>query len=221
MIENAFAGIVVTAQTFNPSVFTETWLTQNHIIDTSTLVGLRIFSPQMAQFQTSEIQALVIPPKLQITFGLHEGQSGLSGAIGIASRIIESLPSTPFQALGLNFDFFLKQPDNQDFGGYNRALLSGGDCGLVQEFDAPNARFGRHFSKDCGEARLRLDIKPVTVSPDDRELLQFSFNYHHEIKQMALTAQAGKLVELIGKWVAAREYAERLVVMVTGQTVRK
>ena len=62
-IKNEFAAIVITAQTFNPSIFTETWLIQNDIIPEKAFDGMRVFSPQIARFQTADLQFLVVPPK--------------------------------------------------------------------------------------------------------------------------------------------------------------
>jgi hypothetical protein len=210
-IENSFAAIVITAQTFNPSIFTETWLTQNGIIPVEVFVGLRIFSAEVVQFQTSDLQVLVIPPKMQITFGIH----GVSGDVElprkIATRTIELLPHTPYLGLGLNFDFFVAQPSGQDFSTYNRVLLGSGDYRLFQEFSSSDSKFGRYFSKDHGEARLKLDIKPVQAGPEKKDLLQFSFNFHHEVSKIDSTDRVGKLTQMIGNWDALRQYAQRLI----------
>jgi len=212
-IENAFAGIVLTAQSFNPSIFTETWLDKNGIVAASRLEGIRVFSPEVAQFQTKECQILVIPPKMQIRFQVHgvEGDFGLQRNIAI--RTIELLPHTPYQALGLNFDFFVSCPDEENFNAYDRALLGTGDYQLLQEFSSADAKFGRYFSKDHGAARLKLDIKPVKGGPQNKDLLQFSFNFHHDVAQFDLSERAEKLIEFIRGCPSLREYSERLVKM--------
>jgi hypothetical protein len=210
-VENAFAGIVLTAQTFNPSIFTETWLTRNGIIAADAFVGPRIFSPEVAQFQTAGLQVLVIPPKMQITFGILGAVIDSALPQQIARRTVELLPHTPYQALGLNFDFFVGQPNGQDFADYNRALLGNGGCHLLGEFSTPDAKFGRYFSKDHGEARLKLDIKPVQAGPEKKDLLQFSFSFHHEVAQLGPEARAPKLIQLIESWTSLHRYAERLV----------
>jgi hypothetical protein len=124
---------------------------------------------------------------------------------------VELLPHTPYQALGLNFDFFVAQPSGQDFSSYNRALLGNGNNHLLREFSAPDAKFGRYFSKNHGEARLKLDIKPVQAGPESKDLLHFSFNFHHEVSQLGSDARVRKLTQLIGGWTSLCEYAERLV----------
>lgn len=211
-IENAFAGIVVTAQTFNPSIFTESWLARNCSVPVENLIGVRLFSPELAQFQTANVQVLVVPPKMQITFKFM-GTEDTDTPRRIASRTIEALPHTPYQALGLNFDFFVAQPKGQDFGAYDRALLGNGANKLIQEFTPSDARFGRYFSKNHGEARLRLDVKPVRAGPENREFLQFGFNFHHDVAQYAPEDRAGKLAQLIAGWGQLRQDAERMVTL--------
>ena len=210
-IENAFAGIVLTAQTFNPSIFTETWLTQNGVVSEDAFVGVRVFSPEVAQFQTAGLQVLVIPAKMQITFGIHGDVDASEFAQKIAGRIVELLPHTPYQALGLNFDFFVAPPNGQNFNDYNRKLLRNGDYSLVQEFSSPDAKFGRYFSKVHGEARLKLEIKPVQAGPEKKDLLQFSFNFHHDVSQISAEDRVPFLTQLIGGWASLWGYAQRLV----------
>ncbi|MBW2141592.1 MAG: hypothetical protein JRG97_11065 [Deltaproteobacteria bacterium] len=215
LVENAFAGIVLTAQSFNPSIFTETWLDKNGILAADSLEGMRVFSPEVAQFQTKECQVLVIPPKMQITFRIHQVSGDFEVQCNIAVRTVELLSHTPYEALGLNFDFFVSFPDEKDFNAYNRALLGTGDYQLLQEFSSADAKFGRYFSKDHGAARLKLDIKPVKGGPQNKDLLQFSFNFHHDVAQMDLSERAKRLIEFIRGWSSLREYSERLVKMGT------
>jgi hypothetical protein len=211
LIENAFSGIVLTAQTFNPSIFTETWLSQNDIIPAEALEGVRLFSPDVAQFQTPEVQVLVIPPKMQIRFSILEPTEVFEMPLKIASRTVELLPHTPYQALGLNFEYFVTQPESQNFNNYDRALLGSGDYKLLQEFSSKDAKFGRYFSKDYGESRFRLNIKPVKAGPDNKDMLEFSFNFHHDVARFDPIKRSEKLIELIGTWDSLRQYAQKLL----------
>ena len=91
MIENSSASIVLTAQSFNPSIFTEKWLGDNDVLPTDSLDGLRIFSPQVAQFQLPNCQFVVVPPKMQISFGLQEGSIDPNVPLTAASRVAQIL----------------------------------------------------------------------------------------------------------------------------------
>ncbi|MBI5723200.1 MAG: hypothetical protein HZA50_04520 [Planctomycetes bacterium] len=210
-IENAFAGIVLTAQSFNPSIFTETWLARHGIVSADTLTGVRVFSSEVAQFQTSSVQVFIVPPKMQITFNIHGDSDDFTLPLKIAKRTIELLPHTPFQGLGLNFDFFVAQPVGQDFNSFDRDLLGTGDYRLLQEFSVPDAKFGRYFSKNYGESRLKLDIKPVQTGPDQKDMLQFSFNYHYEISQYSTDDRTRRLIQMVEPWGTLRNYAQQVV----------
>jgi hypothetical protein len=210
-LDNAFAGIVLTAQTFNPSIFTETWLVQNGLVTADAIVGTRIFLPEGAQFQTQGLQVMVVPPMLQVVFGIAGQGEMADAARAFAAKVIQLLPHTPFQALGLNFDYFVRAPDGEDFGRYNRSLLGTGNIGLLSEYSAADARFGRYFSINRGDARVRLEVKPVQAGPDTKELLQFSFNFHHEASNLISSERPGKLIECLTGWPACHEYANRLV----------
>lgn len=210
-VDNTFAGVVLTAQTFNPSIFTETWLARNGLVTAESFVGVRVFSAELAQFQTAGLQVLVIPPKMQVTFCIHGNPEASHLPRQFVTRIVELLPHTPYQALGLNFDFFIAPPNGQDFNGYNRTLLGTGGIRLLQEFSSPDARFGRYFSKNHGEARLKLDVKPVQADQEKKDLLQFSFNFHYEVSSLSPEDRPRKLTEFVGQWGSLRQYAERLV----------
>jgi len=211
VIENVFGGIVLTAQSFNPSIFTEAWLIENQILPQDSLTGPRVYSPEIAQFQTPHLQVLVIPPKMQVLFGLQAGRAEHERATNIMVRTVQLLPQTPYQALGLNFDHFASPPDKEEFGAFDRRLLGSGDYALLGEFSGGDARFGRYLSKDFGDWRLRLDIKPVTAGPDNRELLQFSFNFHHDVSHASQTERSSELVRVLGMWESLRAYSDDLV----------
>lgn len=211
LIENAFAGIVVTAQSFNPTIFTETWLSQNDVLCPDSLEGMRVFSPDLAQFQTPEVRVQIIPLKMQISFNIHNVSGDFKVPLKIPKRICELLPHTPYKALGLNFDYYVLPPESQDFFTYNRALLGTGDYRLLEEFSTTNARFGRYFSKDHGDARLRLDIKPVIGGPENRDLIQFSFNFHFDVADLDIGVRSRKLIKHLQTWATLREYSLRLV----------
>lgn len=211
MIEHALDGIILTAQSFNPSIFTETWLQTNGVLDTSKLVGVRVFSAEVSQFQTSEVQVVVVPPQLQITFSDKAADVELPRSI--AARVVELLPHTPYQAMGINFTYYVSQPAEQEFVAYDRALLGTGEYALLHEFSAADARFGRYFSKGFGSARLRLDIKPVKTGPKNADMFAFAFNFHHDLAGIEQSARAKSLVKFIGTWNSLREYAEKLTEM--------
>ncbi|MFQ5736897.1 MAG: hypothetical protein ACE5GY_08560 [Thermodesulfobacteriota bacterium] len=211
VIDNSISIIIVTAQSFNPSIFTETWLDRHKIISVDSLDGPRVSTPQAAVFQTKEVALAIEPSKMQVSFSTHKTDSDFDTSLKIPLRIVELLPHTPYLALGLNFNVFVKPPEGQDFLSYNKSLLGTGDYKLLREFSVEDARFGRYFSKDYGEARLKLDIKPVKAGPENKDMIAFLFNFHFEVSEVDVSERWKKLVEYIGNWNSFREYATSLV----------
>ncbi len=210
-ITNAFSGIVITAQDFNASILTETWLVSNSLVRADDLVGLRVFSEQFVQFQTKRFQLLLLPSKLQLTFSILGEDAKDDSPKEIAARVVELLPHTPFRALGLNFDFFTPCPEGVGMPEYTRALLGDGTFPLLRDFASTDARFGRYMSKDFGEARLKLEVKPVHAGPSNEEMVQFSFNFHHSLDSIDAAERAEGTATRIRTWPNLLQYAEELV----------
>ena len=213
MIEKALASIVVTAQAFNPSIFSEKWLNENGLVDLSALSGVRLFSPEIAQFQTEKFSVLTLSPKLQVSFDITKPEKIDTAPRQFVGKVVRLLPHTPFLALGINFDFFVSQQKGDDFGKYCQALFSPGNSALLKEFHAPDVRFGQYLSKNIGNARLKLDAKPVRIEPEKRELLQFSFNFHHDLATIEQNTRADELHKLLDTWESLYAYAMKLVAM--------
>lgn len=211
LIDNILAGIVLTAQSFNPTIFTETWLNKNNIVKAESLEGDYISTTEVAQFQTKEIQVLVMPPRMQITFNITRAMEDSELPFKIAKDTLRLLQHTPYQSLGLNFDFHLSFPEEAKYSACNRALLGSGDSALINEFASDDARFGRYFSKDYDEFRLRLNIMPVVGGPEKKDMFHFAFNFNHDVGSLDLMERADKLSSLISKWETLRAYADRLV----------
>lgn len=210
-IENAIAGIIITAEVFNPSIFSETWLVEKKIIPYDAFTGIRIFSPELVQFNALNTQVLIIPQQMQITFPINDENANCDFQRKVAAESIELLPQTPYKALGINFDYFVSTPPEEDFIEYNHNLLGGGSNKLLEEFATKDSKFGRYFSKNYGESRLKLDIKPVKAGPGQKDLIRFSFNFHHDAIQEDQSRRIKKLVEQIESWCSLRDYAIKLL----------
>ncbi len=216
-INHAFAGIVIIAQSFNPSIFSETWLSKNFVVEPEHLMGTRFFAPEAARFQIDDKDTIVeiTPERLQILFKILGASANFDTQLNIPIQIVEALPHTPYQSMGINFDYFIELSNGQDFLKYNRSLLGTGEYKLLNEFAVPDARFGRYFSKDYRNARLKLSIIPVTKpgkgSENSLDLVQFSFNYHFEVSSIDVEERSKKLCEYMRDWSSLKSYSEALV----------
>ena len=51
----------------------------------------------------------------------------------------------------------------------------------------------------------------MKAGPEDKDLLQFSFNFHYEVSRLSLSERPGNLLRHIGSYPEVRRYAEHLV----------
>ena len=188
MKELTVSNIVVVADKFNPSLFSQVWLDKYEILTEKEYKGDQIYTPVFAQAQSDTFSLQVWPERLQFAYkGDEEDATDL--ICSKVGKIVELLPHTPYKALGINFTWHIWIDDDLRFADFDRSIFWNNSA-LHSSFDSEDARFGGYFSKDVLETRLRLDIKPIVKK--DKEVLQAAFNF-----QVDLTK--GHAVELTQK----------------------
>lgn len=207
----ADSNVIVVANQFNPSVFSQLWLAK-HGLATEEEVGGEdcAFTNVFAQVVTSRFALVVTPNHLQLMVrsGVEDQKKLVEEKIG---KVVELLPHTPFAAVGLNFRYHAK-PVKGDVHSLTRQLFFVEDSPLHKAFDTPDSRFGGYVSKDVIGCRLRLEIKPV-ISPFEEgaqpeDLLLFAFNFHHDLSQ----GNSGDSIRVaVAKWDEARNEAQHIV----------
>jgi hypothetical protein len=205
----AGAAAVVVAQQFNPSVVSQIWLRDNHILAVDEFLDGSIYTDFVVQVRSRPFHMLVLQDQLQFVPAAEvpvvEQQQVIVEKLG---AIIDLLPHTPYRALGLNFSWHLT-PAADDIGAFSRRLFSRDDQPLYQQFREENAHFGAYLSKEVAGFRLRLDIKPIVVAtergPENR--LQFGFNFHRDIGE----GGARLIVEGLDHWDEVRQETERII----------
>jgi hypothetical protein len=123
-------------------------------------------------------------------------------------KIVQKLPHTPYRALGLNFIWHLT-PADKSIARLTRGLFFNADRALDRHFAVENAHYGGYLSKDVGNFRLKLDIKPIQVPVGDATegRVQFAFNFHSDLKEDA----ARQIEERLLHWDEVRQEAERIL----------
>lgn len=209
------SNVVVVANQFNPSVFSQLWLTKHGLATEEEVDGPDcVFTNVFAQVITPRYALVVTPNHLQLMVrpDVDEQQRLVQDKIG---KVVELLPHTPFTAVGLNFRYHAR-PEKQSVHSLTRRLFFVESSPLHRAFDMPDARFGGYLSKDILDCRLRLEVKPI-FSPFDEtssseDLLLFGFNFHHDISEIA---REDPIKEATGKWnqalSEARSIAEAVV----------
>lgn len=180
--------VVVIANRFNPSIFSQIWLSDNNIVTRDEFLPNFVLNEMVAQVPTTRFDLLVIQEQLQFLPHVPEDQEQelITQKVG---GIVGLLPQTPFRALGLNFNWHLT-PRDGDIGRLSRELFSSPDKPLYRRFGSPTDHFGAYFSTDLAGFRLKLDVKPVIVPHGEQILnrLQFLFNYHVDLRENAAAA---------------------------------
>jgi hypothetical protein len=170
------SNVVIAAQQFNPTVFTQVWLLRNGILREDELECLKLFSPMAVNFDTGRFGLFVVPP--QLVFAPKVPAANRQTLVEeVVGSIVRSLPHTPFAGVGLNFTLDV-WPDHEDLGSVSRRLFSVPGNALFQAFEADDARLGACLSKAALDCRMTLDIKPIN---EGREKLRVFCNFHVDI----------------------------------------
>jgi len=193
------SNAVVVAKHFNPSIFSQVWLTKLGLLDGDGLEGNFVFTNVLAHGRTRDFVFTVTPDQLQFHGTSDDDTKGelLAEKVG---KIVRELPHTPFTAIGLNFLWQL-EPERVDVQTISRRLFFVQGGRLHRAFDAPDAQFGAYMSRDVLGCRLKLEIKPVAILKDDPEknvALLLGFNFHLDLPPAKSPVEA--ITDMINEW---------------------
>lgn len=207
-VEFAGANVVVTARQFNPSILSQMWLVDHEIIARDAPTAGCLFSEGVVLVNNEQFNLLVVPPQLQLTPSAN-AEDDAELIARVAGGIVHNLPETPYQAVGLNFQWFLWS-DDRSMNEITRAMFFDAARPTYRQFQSDDALFGGYFSKNVLGCRLKLDVKPTTIEHEGQKLerLLFAFNYHLDA---AGDGAAATIVEHLGRWNAARQEADQIV----------
>lgn len=200
---------VVAAANLNPTVFTQLWLTKFDILKAENFENPgTLFSPLAVNATGEGFTFLVVPERIQIGFlssdvATRSGQKILRRSIG---KIVKKLPHTPFGAVGFNFDWLLIPVNPEEIATIERKLFLSQTNPLAKEFRSQNEHFGCYLSKDVGWARLKLDVKPVTLKKAG-QALQMTANYHLDLEG---ENKEERICSFLENWNEACESSEQL-----------
>jgi hypothetical protein len=182
LIESLNAGVVLTAEVFNPSIFTQVWLADQGIANRDEFQGASISTAEVSQHILSNVQILVVPPKIEVGYRADDEEAA-ERAAKVVVAVAQRLPHTPYKAIGVNFAYSVTLAAPDQFPSFNRELFLPSESALAEFFSGEDARFGGYFSSDFLGARLKLDVKPLKKADDSlhQESLLFAFNFHSEL----------------------------------------
>lgn len=204
-LEEHHANVVVVATQFNPSIVNHQWLDKHKIVPSDDIDPARsIVAPGVVQIfsTTQQFNLLVVPNRLHLEIGepTDDSQKLVHDTIG---KIVETLPETPYTALGINFTWLI-EGDTSALQSWEKANLLGNKNPLFDLFQTEDARFGAYLSKNVRDHRLKLKIQPMTLKNKnvDRNVIQFLFNYHRDLTD---GQEVSELRESFSRWNELRE----------------
>jgi hypothetical protein len=205
------SSVVVVAQNFNPSVTSQLWLVRNGVVEEGDFLPGCIFTDLLVQVRTRRFSLLFTPEQFQ--FVPASGEENPHVLVqDVIGRIVRTLPHTPYRALGLNFTWHLTLEEG-DIAALSRRLFFAAGRPLFRDFDAPDASFGAFLSRDLLGFRLKLDVKPVTVTPPTaavaEQRLQFLYNFHADLPEGEEAVE--RIEQHLQRWGEAAEMARRSV----------
>lgn len=212
MIEKQTGSIIVTANTFNPSIFSQVWLLNQGIVKEDDFAGDSISTAQATQHQLKNMQLVVIPPRLQISFPPDHTDTSKQ-ACDIISKIVERLPHTPFDAAGLNFEHVVSVLDSGQQEAVCRQLFLVENTPLSRFFSDGEPRYGAYYSRRFEGMRMRLEIKPITPtgSLGDNERLRFGYNFHMDVSsEEDVGKRCDLVIDALKKWEDCQKMATEL-----------
>ncbi len=212
------SAVVVVAKSFNPSVVSQVWLVRNGLLGQDELPtnSGSVFADALVQVFAPRYTLLVTPEQLQFVPSQQENQPDRL-ILEKVGRLVETLPHTPFRAIGLNFTWHTTPLEDDQARELERKLFYRTGSHLYQLFDTQDAHFGAYFSKNFLKFRLKLDVRPVTGQMQDgssKQFLQMQFNYHADIE--VGEAAVSTIQELLSCWGQVSDEARRLVDVILG-----
>jgi hypothetical protein len=208
MTELRNKNITILANFFNPSVFNSLWFVKNGILKEEDINAKTSFqSPDISQVNTSTFSLIVVLNQLVF----HVIDDNEAKSIEILNKMISALPHTPYTAMGINFVFDAPALDT-DLSEYSRKLFFYPESKLHSLFNTQDAKFGVYLSKNVNGSRLKLDIKPATISDANgsinKEVITYAFNFHKDLNK---DNPVNDLLDLIKKWGEYKKNAEEII----------
>jgi hypothetical protein len=211
-MELVACNVVVAANQFNPTVFSQLWLFRTGIVAEDDFLPDHIVTDAFAQVPTRHFHLLITPATLQFTPARQ--QEGVAALVSEkVGAIVGALEHTPYTAVGLNFVWHEYPRQGETVNQLTRAIFFRPNIEPFASFDRPESRFGAYMSKDFETFRLKLDVKPVLLvtppegAPEDHRI-QVAFNFHLALgPNDPVQAIQGALA----RWDAAKAEAQGIV----------
>jgi len=218
------SSIVITANDVNLSIFKPLWLQKNQIFREEELQGQVVITPVAVQIATQRFQFMVVPNRIQMMFP-SEYPEALSDISRVLGGIVQTLPHTPYSAIGINFNYMAAPKDEKTFPSLNSRLFGSEFAKQIHTVEDNDARFGSYFTFDLIGTRLKIDMKPVKGSSNinslcsswhrGQDLLAFNFNFHKDLTKPDQNVDI--ILTILNKWSEALSLSRQIIEKLPGE----
>ena len=186
------ASIVLLANSHNPTIVTNEWLTRKKILTESAVDFTH--TPMFSTVETPTFLLYVDPQRLRLDVKTFNHDS-LYKLPNIIEKYVEALPEVPYSAVGFNSRW--QVPDTP-----LREILKAdftGDSELFEKVFGGQHNVGGIVLWQYGSFRVQLTANPAQANP------AIDFNYHSEVEMVT------GLYERLSKFVDVTAHANAIV----------
>lgn len=215
--ELTHSSAVLIAHDVNISIFKPWWLMKAGILREEELEGNVVVTPITVQISAPAFEMAVFPNRIQMTFK-HEGVGDRKDITRVLGGIVKTLPHTPYSAVGLNFHYLATTNGRQSFDLWSKKVFASPFAKLVASGEDRGARFGSYVSVDVLGARLKLDVKPITLAEGPtvsgirgepgQEFAKVDFNFHLDLQE---GTEPDQIVRVLNRWTRALSFSKKVV----------
>ena len=180
-ISLAVKNIIIVGE-FEPAFFDKYFFIKHNIVKEDDIQNSSIFMAEACMLNTEDFNLTIVSNQLVITD--LKVKSEIQNIIEITEKII-SVSQFNYSAMGINFHWYL-------FSGEKTTEISKkyfyneNDILTNKFFNEDNVSYGTYLSKDFGLSRMKLDIKPATLSKINNDeverVIAFTFNFHVDLR---------------------------------------
>ncbi|HDG98753.1 MAG TPA: hypothetical protein ENG73_11410 [Desulfobacterales bacterium] len=191
------ADIVIIAQAHNPSIISPQWIKDKLGVDDQPQQF--VHTPDFSLFDCERLVILADRQRVQITAKKFD-QINLEATAKVAKKYVTLLNHIPYRALGLNF---LWRAESED------EILSSKIAFRIGKIKDFSAVFPDHELMYGGIviATKHPYILKLTIEPQGRQAISYTFNYHHELEGM----DTETIVSYINNFISLHLDSERIV----------
>lgn len=205
---------IVLLGTFDTSFFDKYFFIKHKIAKEEDIKNVSLFNANgVTQLITKDFSVVITPN--QIIVSEYDAIKDAVDINEVAESIIKHSDVSTVTALGINFHYLLsdKKISREDA---TKQYFYNDKIEIFQEFkDSKDALYGAYVSVDYEDSRLKLDIKPMKATFNNKtpvlteDVIGFQFNFHFDIKDN----HQEKLLKHLKKYKLYKKKSEEMIVV--------